>query len=73
MAESVRRTMPDNPEFQELHFHSVAISQISFILSQAKHIAKPAQMATIGLLHDLGQIVILLLKQQNPKLYLESD
>jgi HD-like signal output (HDOD) protein len=25
-------------------------------------------MATIGLLHDLGQIVILLLKQQNPKL-----
>jgi HD-like signal output (HDOD) protein len=67
-SEGVRQTMPDLPEFKELHFHCMAISQIAFTLSEAKRLAKPAQMATIGLLHDLGQIVILLLKQQNPKL-----
>ncbi len=67
-SEGIRKTMPNKPEFKELHSHCVAISQISFTLSQTKHIGKPVQMATIGLLHDLGQVVIILLKRQNPKL-----
>ena len=73
IAEGVRQTMPDIPSFQELHSHCVAISQISFVLSQETRVGKPVQMATIGLMHDIGQIVILLLKKQNPKLAMFID
>ena len=73
LAEGVRRTMPDIPSFQELHSHCVAMSHISFALSQETRIGKPVQLATIGLMHNLGQIVILLLKKQNPKLAMFVD
>jgi HD-like signal output (HDOD) protein len=74
LAEGVRRTMPDVPSFQELHSHCVAMSHISFALSKETRIGKPVQLATIGLMHNLGQIVILLLKSQNPKwsMYIDS-
>jgi HD-like signal output (HDOD) protein len=73
LAEGVRRTMPDIPSFHELHSHCVAMSHISFALSQETRIGKPVQLATIGLMHNLGQIVILLLKKQNPKLAMYID
>jgi len=68
IAEGVRRTMPNMAVFRQLHNHCMEISQIAFVLSEEKHIGKPSQMATIGLMHDLGQIVIFLMKKQNPKL-----
>lgn len=64
----VRRTMSDTPFFNALHHHSVAISHIAFALSQNTQLDNPAQVATIGLLHDLGHVVIELLKEQNPGL-----
>jgi HD-like signal output (HDOD) protein len=73
IAEGVRRTMPDIPSFHELHSHCVAMSHISFILSQETRIGKPVQLSTIGLMHNLGQIVVLLLKKQNPKLGMFID
>ncbi|MGD2028804.1 MAG: HDOD domain-containing protein [Desulfobacterales bacterium] len=73
LAEGVRRTMPDITSFHELHSHCVAMSHISFALSQETGIGKPIQLATIGLMHNLGQIVILLLKKQNPKLLMYID
>jgi HD-like signal output (HDOD) protein len=68
MAEGVRRTMPDKPFYQDLQAHSVAISNISYALSQASKIGKPSEIATIGLLHELGKVIIELLKDQNPSL-----
>lgn len=68
MAEGVRRTMPDKPFYRDLHAHSVAISNISYALSREWKIGKPSDIATIGLLHDLGKVVIELLKEQNPNL-----
>ncbi len=73
MAESVRQTLPITDEFQTLYFHSVAISNIAFAVSEVLKVSKPAWMATIGLLHDLGKSVILLLRQQNPKLKMLID
>jgi len=67
-AEGVSRIMPNTPEYKTLYIHCVAISEISYTLSQIKHIGKPVQMATIGLMHVLGQMVIFLLKERNPKL-----
>ncbi len=68
ITEGVRHTMPDTLFFQELQAHSVAVSQISFTLSQVAQVGKPSQVATIALLHDLGKGVIQLLKDQNPNL-----
>jgi HD-like signal output (HDOD) protein len=68
VGEGVRRTMPDRPAFRELHAHSSAVSQIAFTLSQTSGVGKPSQVATIGLLHDLGRGIVELLKEQNPKI-----
>jgi HD-like signal output (HDOD) protein len=73
MAEKIRHSLPDTPVFQELHFHSLAISHIAFVICEASQAGRPSEMATIGLLHDIGRIVIELLKQQNPKLTLLID
>ncbi|MBW1901882.1 MAG: HDOD domain-containing protein [Deltaproteobacteria bacterium] len=70
IAEGIRQTMPKTPEFEKIHSHSVAISRIAAILSKESRTGKPAEMATIGLLHNTGQLVIQLLKEQNPKLSL---
>lgn len=69
----VRRIMPDTPYFNELHHHSVTISHIAFALSQNVQSSNPAQLATIGLLHDLGQVVITLLRDRNPSLGILID
>ncbi|MBN2126019.1 MAG: HDOD domain-containing protein [Deltaproteobacteria bacterium] len=68
VGEGIRRTLPDTPAYRDLHFHSMALSSIAFGLCSASKIGKPAQIATIGLLHDLGRGVIHLLREQNPNL-----
>lgn len=73
MGEGIRKTMPDTPKFQLLHAHCAAVSQICFAISQASGVGRPAQMATIGLLHDLGRCLILLIKEQNPHLAVLID
>lgn len=73
MGEGVRRTMPDTPYFRNLHYHSLAISYIASALSQKARHGNPAQVATTGLLHDLGYIVAKLLTAQNPVLDMLID
>jgi HD-like signal output (HDOD) protein len=73
MGAGIRRIMPDTPYFNNLHYHSVVISHIAFALSQNVQFSNPAQVATIGLLHDLGQIVIKLLRDRNPSLSMLID
>ena len=68
IAEGIRRTMPNTPKFKALHLHSEIISHIAFMLSLESRHGHPAEMASFGLLHEIGQIVIQLLKNQNPKL-----
>jgi HD-like signal output (HDOD) protein len=73
VSEGVRQIMPNTPEFLDVHSHCVAVSRIAAILSKETHVGKPAEMATMGLLHDIGQLVIQLLKKQNAKLSLFLD
>ena len=68
IAEGISRTMPNTPKFKALHLHSEIISHIAFMLSLESRHGHPAEMASFGLLHEIGQIVIQLLKDQNPKL-----
>jgi|GEM_PF-1322264 len=65
VSEAVKRTMPKTSSFQKLHLDAVGVSHIAFLLSRLQRIEVPVQMSTIGLLHNLGQSVIELLKINN--------
>lgn len=73
MGAGVRRTMPDTPYFRDLHYHSLAISYIGSTLSQKAQHGNAAQIATIGLLHDLGNIVAKLLIEKYPAVEMLVD
>jgi len=51
-----------------LQFHSVVISALSFEISQIVQLGSPAMLSTLGILHDIGKSVILLLRSQHPDL-----
>lgn len=73
IGEGVRRTMPDTLYFRNLHAHSLAVSYIASALAQKSQRGNPAQVATIGLLHDLGHVVAQLLTKQDPVLDMLID
>ena len=73
ISEGIRRTMPNTSKFKELHLHSEIVSHIAFMLSLESRHGHPAEMASLGLLHEIGQIVIQLLKNQNPRLAALAD
>ncbi len=70
IAEGVNRSMPNSPNIRDLFIHSICISRIAFALSMGSRVGKPAEVSTIGLLHDLGKSVKHLLQKQNPKLHM---
>ncbi len=61
-------TMPKTPAFRELLFHSMLVSFVSFEISQMSQLKKAVAVSTIGLLHDIGRSVVLLLKGRHPKM-----
>jgi len=61
------RTMPDTPEFRDLHEHSMVISHLAYELGRLRDVQKASLISTIALLHDIGKSLTLLLKRQNPK------
>ena len=73
IAEGVNRSMPNSINFRNILSHSICISRIAFALSVASRCGKPAEISTIGLLHDLGESVKHLLKKQNPKIGILID
>ena len=73
VADGIRRTMPNSPIFRELQAHSVAVSHLAFAISQESRLSRPAEAATLGLLHDLGDGVVQLLKDKNPALAMLID
>jgi HD-like signal output (HDOD) protein/CRP-like cAMP-binding protein len=69
MDEGFRSVMPKSPEFVDLQKHSLMVSTMAYEVSVlAGHKASSSVNGTIGLLHDIGASVILLLKRQNPRI-----
>ena len=66
MAESLRKSLPDTAQFRASYQRALLLSYMAFALAQASGKARPAEMATIALLHDVGRVVIELLQRQNP-------
>jgi HD-like signal output (HDOD) protein len=69
----IRHTMPKTSEFRELQFHSMVVSLLGFEISQLCNVKKAAVLSTIGLLHDIGKSVILLLKRRHSKMSVLID
>ena len=65
--------MPNSRNFRDIFKHSICISRIAFALSLGSRVGKPAEVSTIGLLHDLGNSVKHLLKKQNSKISILID
>lgn len=61
------KSIPDSTEFREVYRHSLLLSYIASELSQSFEAQRAALLSTTGLLHDVGETVLLLLRKQNPK------
>jgi HD-like signal output (HDOD) protein len=62
-----KSAMPDTEEFRLLYLHSNLISLISYEISVLTKMKQPVLLSTIGLLHDVGKSVIMLLSEQYSK------
>ena len=63
----LKKTIPDSDESREVFRHSLFLSYIASELCQSYDKNKAPLLGTIGLLHDIGETVLLLLRKQNPK------
>jgi HD-like signal output (HDOD) protein len=67
VSRGLMKLIPDSNEFKEVYFHSVFLSYVGAELCQSYDKSQAALLSTIGLLHDIGKTVALLLGKQNPK------
>jgi CRP-like cAMP-binding protein len=67
ISRGLMKSIPDSDEFKEVYRHSLFLSYIASELCQSCDKNRAALLSTIGLLHDIGQTVLLLLRKQNPK------
>lgn len=63
----VQSTMPNTPEFRQLQAHSMMISILCGEISLTQKLGSAPMLSTLGILHDIGKSVVLLLKRQHPK------
>lgn len=73
VSRGLMKTIPNSDEFREVHLHSIFLSYVAAELCQAVDKDQAALLSTIGLLHDIGKTVALLLRKQNPKWSLFID
>ncbi len=68
VSNGLKSTMPRSEPFMALQTHSLMVSMIANEVSLLSNRDRAGVNSTIGLLHDLGKSVILLLKLRNPKI-----
>ncbi|MCC5796231.1 MAG: HDOD domain-containing protein [Methylophaga sp.] len=68
ISQSIKKSLPDTPEFRKIADKSIELSNIAFALARLTARVQPSHAATIGLLAQIGMIVRSLLIEQNPKL-----
>ena len=62
----ILKTIPDSDEFREVYRHSLFLSCVASELCQSYDKNRAALLGTIGLLHDIGETVVLLLRNKIP-------
>ncbi|SMR74481.1 HD-like signal output (HDOD) domain, no enzymatic activity [Marinobacterium sediminicola] len=66
MAETLRKALPDTEGFRASHQRAVTLSYIAFAMAQLTGRARPAELSTIALLHDIGRVVLAVMQSQQP-------
>ena len=66
MQESIKNAISATPESQEIQFHSCLVSALCYEVASVSKDVHPQTATTVGLLHDLGKNVVVLLKQKHP-------
>ncbi|HYR86627.1 MAG TPA: HDOD domain-containing protein [Terriglobia bacterium] len=66
MQESIKNSISATPESQEIQFHSCLVSALCYEVASISRDVHPQTAMTVGLLHDLGKNVVVLLKQKHP-------
>ena len=61
---SIKNIMPQDEEYENIRLHSYMISLIAGETASHCQKSKPLVNTTVGILHDVGKIVILLLKRK---------
>ncbi|MEE8584233.1 MAG: HDOD domain-containing protein, partial [Acidobacteriota bacterium] len=64
----LRQTMPDSQEFHQLRDRALLISLICFELAQLQEAGQASALSALGLLHNIGESILLLLMRRNPEL-----
>jgi CRP-like cAMP-binding protein len=59
----VQSTMPNTPEFRQLQAHSMMISVLCSEISLTLKAGSAQMLSTLGILHDIGKSVVLLLRR----------
>jgi HD-like signal output (HDOD) protein len=65
LEECVFEALPKNFRSREFHTHSILVSLVGFELAALTNKQRPAAMSTVGLIHDIGQVLLLLIKNKN--------
>jgi putative nucleotidyltransferase with HDIG domain len=65
---SVRNIIPQDEEYENIRLHSYMISLIAGEIASHCQKSKPLVNTTVGILHDIGKIVTLLLKRKYPNI-----
>jgi HD-like signal output (HDOD) protein len=65
---SIKNIMPQDEEYEKIRLHLYMISLIASEISSHCQKSKPLLNATVGILHDVGKIMILLLKKKYPNI-----
>lgn len=68
LTNGLRRAMPETKELKSVHEHSVILSHLVHAICQLHDRSMAPLLSTIALLHEIGKIVVLLLKRQNPRI-----
>lgn len=59
----IMNIMPGTPEFHKLRLHCILIAVLCFEIALICNMNRPLTMNTLGLLHDIGKSIVLLLKK----------
>ena len=65
---SIKNIMPQDEEYEKIRLYSYMISLIAGEIASHCQKSKPLVNTTVGILHDVGKIVILLLKRKYPNI-----
>lgn len=66
MAAGLRSSLPETKIFQASYSKAIEMSHLAFAVALASGKASPVEMSTIGLLFDVGLLVSVVLRKQNP-------